>query len=332
MRSRGIVSVALVAGLLSAAGCAQVLGDFEEISTCAAELESCDGVCTYTRVDPRNCGACGRACPPSALCEDGQCACPVGQTACGDACVDTGTDGAHCGACGHVCPQGASCDGGECACAAGQTVCGDACVDMQTDDAHCGACEVACESPLSCLAGACGCSPEAGLTECAAGACSNLSTDPQRCGGCDAVCPDAQVCSAGACVCRPGLQVCDGTCIDPLANGKFCGQPGTPCDMLMACGPGANCSGGACGPGCPAGLMDCGKRCVDLGSAPLDCGACNVHCQSDEMCVSGQCKSYVVPIVGCESCPCDQCQSGTTCCTKGLVSGAYCLDGDSCPG
>jgi hypothetical protein len=332
MRSHAIVFSALVASLLSAVGCGQVLGDFEEISTCVAELESCDGVCTYTRVDPRNCGACGRACPSNAPCEDGLCACPTGQTACGDGCVSTPTDVAHCGACDHACPQDASCDGGACACPAGQTICGDACVDTQTDDAHCGACGTACKAPLSCLAGTCGCSPEEGLTECTAGACSNLSTDPQRCGGCDIVCPNVQVCSAGACVCRPGFQVCDVGCIDPLASSKFCGQPGVACDMLMGCGPGGVCSGGKCGPDCSAGLTNCAKGCVDLGSAPLNCGACDVQCKSNEMCVSGQCKSYVVPILGCESCPCAQCPSGTTCCTKGLISGAYCLDGDTCPG
>jgi hypothetical protein len=67
----------------------------------------CNGVCTNTLTDPKNCGACSNACGMSGTCVGGTCDC-TGVTTCNNQCVDTTQDPANCGACGKNC-QGSSC-------------------------------------------------------------------------------------------------------------------------------------------------------------------------------------------------------------------------------
>jgi hypothetical protein len=86
---------------------------------CIAPKECCINGCTDVLSDPRNCGACGHACPANqptcsrGLCcptgqsnSDGIC-CPTGLTNCGGACVDTKNDLQHCGSC-NPCPAGST--------------------------------------------------------------------------------------------------------------------------------------------------------------------------------------------------------------------------------
>jgi hypothetical protein len=93
-------------------------------------LFCCGGVCTDTKTDPSNCGACGApACPPEKDCANGQCCTRQGDacgetaeccfagtltTCCGGVCLDTSRDENNCGGCGTVCPSGDVCFNGEC--------------------------------------------------------------------------------------------------------------------------------------------------------------------------------------------------------------------------
>src|SRR5262249_139897 len=55
-------------------------------STCCKPDESCcNGVCTNTNTDPKNCGSCGVDCA-GGPCVNGQCTCPPGSPPCGDGC------------------------------------------------------------------------------------------------------------------------------------------------------------------------------------------------------------------------------------------------------
>src|SRR5436190_2397482 len=48
----------------------------------------CGGMCADTKTDANNCGKCGNACPPGAMCVQGSCQCAMMQSICNKACVD----------------------------------------------------------------------------------------------------------------------------------------------------------------------------------------------------------------------------------------------------
>jgi hypothetical protein len=72
--------------------------------TCAAGFGDCDGNAgngceTDLDTSTSHCGACGRGCSPSLVCNGGTCACPAGQSLCGDVCASLGarcTTGREC--------------------------------------------------------------------------------------------------------------------------------------------------------------------------------------------------------------------------------------------
>jgi hypothetical protein len=125
---------------------------------CPAGEVECGGRCVSLLSDAANCGACGTACGPLAVCAAGACGCAAGATACGDACVALESDPAHCGACeGAACAAADVCSAGGCAaaCADGLSACGRACVDFQADRFNCGGCGIGCAAGQACRAGAC---------------------------------------------------------------------------------------------------------------------------------------------------------------------------------
>ncbi len=115
------------------AGTVTDAGSTTDTGACAAALTACanvDGgtpICTNTRVDTLNCGACGvRCCQATDTCAAGVCTsrCPTLQTSClapptdagcvATRCVDTNVDDLNCGACGRACPDGKGCVSGRC--------------------------------------------------------------------------------------------------------------------------------------------------------------------------------------------------------------------------
>ena len=75
-------------------------------SGCSGGTVACGGACIDTKVDPSNCGACGKVCAKGELCSAGTCAtsCGADLTECGgdagvDLCISTKTDNANCGNC-----------------------------------------------------------------------------------------------------------------------------------------------------------------------------------------------------------------------------------------
>ncbi len=65
---------------------------------CETGRDCCDGECTNLQNDPRNCGACGTACPDGTYCTAGACvdipcttSCAGDETCCGTMCCGGGT-------------------------------------------------------------------------------------------------------------------------------------------------------------------------------------------------------------------------------------------------
>jgi hypothetical protein len=121
-------------------------------------LEDKDGridTCTNLKVDPENCGGCGRACQYGEACIDGLCGCGAGKGRCNGRCVDVQSDGSNCGACGHACKQ--FCEKGACStCKKGTTWCGQLpCSDLMNDESDCGKCGHNCPEGWACTRGRC---------------------------------------------------------------------------------------------------------------------------------------------------------------------------------
>lgn len=80
---------------------------------------------------------------------------------------------------------------------------------------------------------------------------------------------------------------------------------------------------------CPDGHVQCGDRCVDLDSDPLNCGECEHPCESDELCLASECREARES--ECASCPCEACE-GDLCCPDLVDSVVVCVADGSCEG
>ena len=298
--------------------------------TCGASCLSgqilCNGQCIDPDTDNRYCGAkdncsganAGSKCKDGEVCSAGKCGvtCVSGQILCNGQCIDPTSDNRYCGAqdgCigATKCKDGEVCSAGKCGvtCVSGQILCNGQCVDPKTDNRYCGAkdnCSGAnagkkCGSGQVCSGGVCGVTCVSGQLLCN-GQCIDPETDNRYCGAKDDCsganagkqCASGQVCSGSKCgvTCVSGQILCNGQCIDPYTDNRYCGAKGR-CNSAsvsdanyrgQSCTSGQVCSGGKCGVTCVAGQIVCGGRCVDPSSDNSYCGSkgkCNSASASD---------------------------------------------------
>lgn len=111
--------------------------DPPELEACLPEESICNGKCTDTNSDSKNCGSCGDDCTTS------------GKTCCGGFCTDTNSDSKNCGSCGNDCTTSGT----------GDTCCKGKCKytseDFKSDSKNCGSCGNVCPPAESCLGGRC---------------------------------------------------------------------------------------------------------------------------------------------------------------------------------
>jgi hypothetical protein len=255
----------------------------------------CNGSCTNTDTDPRNCGACGQDCalrpgvdPARVTCARG--ACVLGSVGClpgrGD-CNGVVTDGceallnsaARCGSCVESCreptpncgvsaaaPSGYACVSG--CVAPSPTRCGTSCVNTDTDARNCGACGNVCPAggagaTAACVGGRCALTCVAGYGDCdgvPANGCEVLvRSSASHCGAC------GNTCSGGAnatAVCVSSA--CALTCASGYGN----------CDAVAAngCETDTRASASNCG--------GCGRVCAAGANATAACtaGVCSLVC------------------------------------------------------
>ncbi|MEW5849732.1 MAG: hypothetical protein AB2A00_13020 [Myxococcota bacterium] len=340
---------------------------------CPTGYINCSGSCVDPQSDEAHCGASGdctggnvgQDCADGQICVNGACSnngCPGGQVMCGGRCVSPESDEDYCGAqgdcqganAGRSCADGYSCEGGQCviSCPTGQIACGGTCVDPRTDNNYCGAqadCQGAnagaqCNAGYVCNgSGECALSCQQGFIVCD-GQCINPRTDPLYCGAAGSctgpaagtACLPGQVCNgSGQCAtsCAPGLIACDGSCIDPTSDNRYCGASGT-CTGTEAgqtCDNGFVCNGsGVCELSCQDGLVACNGICVNPSINRNYCGATGTctgvesgeQCTDGEVCYNGSC---VV------NCPADQIACDGRCVSP-LSDVNYCGASGSCTG
>lgn len=221
--------------------------------------------------DNNNCGVCGAKCPTfgplnaASRCANGACVlnCAMDYADC-NGIIDDGCevyleeDSANCGACGKKCAPGVRCQDGKCGCPLGYVDCNGSCVDLDTNGNNCGACGNVCRNPEDA-----GPAPPNAQYVCAGGECGKLA--------CHFFYAD--------CNHDLGSATGDGCEIRTSNDPKNCGKCG------IVCAPGEICSfvvGQApvaiCHPPNTAEL--CRGEPVDFTSDLLNCGACDLRCET----------------------------------------------------
>src|SRR5207249_11511950 len=114
-------------------------------------------------------------------------------------------------------------------------------------------------------------------------------------------------------------------CANLVSSPENCGGCGVRCDGRL-------CSRGTCADTCEAGLLRCGRACVDPGGDSEHCGGCGQACPPGTLCASDRgapaCRAYRV--APCATCPCDGCGNDRVCCEVPSTAGtvvALCVSG-----
>jgi hypothetical protein len=313
----------LAATLLASVGC----GGSESNNQCGAGMAMCGVSCIDVTADTNNCGSCGNVCSGTTpFCVDSACAatCGFGDIYCaGVGCVDAASDEQNCGGCGNDCGTAGTCNSGVCMCTPGPGIlmCGAECADIASDVDHCGSCFNDCNANETCTSGVCVCSDPAFMN---CGGCVDTTVDPSDCGSCGNGCNDDQICQGSICVCRPPLVAGPGGCTDPTSDPGACGTPPVVCE-----GATPFCQAGVCVDGCADGFEVCagGTLCINTDVDPLHCGGCGEICNSDEVCVEGNCRNYDIALGG----SCDTCSGNEACCTLPGTTTQICVEDGTCP-
>jgi hypothetical protein len=109
------------------------------------------------------------------------------------------------------------------------------------------------------------------------------------------LCPLGTSCSAGNChtFCATGLELCNGTCVDPLTDANNCGGCGNACNLphaISGCGQGV-CVVSQCAPGYGHCVGPPGIGCeTNFASDPNNCGGCGNVCPSGLTCANAVCQ------------------------------------------
>ncbi|OJY25945.1 MAG: hypothetical protein BGO98_35720 [Myxococcales bacterium 68-20] len=269
-------------------------------TTCPNSKFLCD---VDLRSDPKNCGACGAACPQKGAgavfdCLEGRCVmrCERPYLDC-DGLIETGCEtsdleNASCGACGNKCPETKPCSefSGStptCGCTEPKSYCANAyptCQDLRFSDEHCGVCDNACDRTGG--AGAAPAPPNA-YYGCGLGQCGSLK------------------CEDGYADCNMdlGQPESDG-CEVRLGSHENCVACGDNCRAIgMDCVFSTDFEDVGLGCRCPPGQNFCGISttepffgvCADFASNAKNCGGCGLACpgvtlRSKGVCQYGTCK------------------------------------------
>ncbi len=264
----------------------------------------CNFTCVDTNSDARNCGRCGSACTPGALCSNGRCVCSgtTPDTCDRETCTNLLVNWSNCGQCNVRCPFGSYCSGGQCIQAAQASRCdstiGCSTVANGTSSCDNGVCLLYCNAGFRPQDGQCvsasiaptpipqpgpdsggGCNPPCtGGNACCNGICVSTYDNPQHCGTCNLSCMGRECC--GYFCCPPGRKCHFGRCVDTDSDSSNCGSPGHSCRSDQECRSGyCECSFG----------KDCYGECVNTSSDNRNCGFCGNSCGYDESCSGGFC-------------------------------------------
>ena len=118
------------------------------------------------------------------------------------------------------------------------------------------------------------------------GVCTSLETI-DNCGGCRVKCAGLdQDCVNRKCECRAGTLLCNGACVDIIANNDHCGD----CNKSCADIAGQTCVNKICK--CPDDNPNiCQKKCTNLKSDSQNCGICEKDCGIFNFCLNSTCPS-----------------------------------------
>jgi hypothetical protein len=107
--------------------------------------------------------------------------------------------------------------------------------------------------------------------------------------------PDGRPPTDGSPMCPVGFVPCGGGCVNTASDPMHCGGCGSECPSLMGMGAAIRCMSGLCVATCDPGFANCDGRfangCeVNVGSDPMNCGACGRVCRPGGACRMGVCQ------------------------------------------